>query len=158
MIHMNVRRAFALWLVLMCWFSASGLSAQTKYISTQEELIEVLNSPTTRAGEEKPITPEGLAINREMEVTASGVRLCGGPLYRAEGYTGAMLKVVDGASVTVENTLDGKDVPASETIVIEEGGELKMAESGQIINVVKERASDVIVNNSGEFIMNGANT
>ncbi len=167
MIRMNVKRAFALWLIWMCWFSASGLSAQTKYISTQEELIEVLNSPTTRAGEEKPINPDGIAIDSVMPVSRNGVRLFGGPLYRAEGYDGSLLKILNGGNVTIENTLDGKDLTAKAAILkIEEGGSATLADGGKITNAacniatlkntkVVVRTYSAAVENDGTFIMDG---
>lgn len=84
------KRAFFAWLTLMLSFTALGLSAQTKEISTQEELLEALQHPTTRAGEveDLPIAEEGIPIDKLVTVNPGTFRMYGGPLYRAEDYTG----------------------------------------------------------------------
>ncbi len=71
------KRAFFAWLTLMLSFTALGLSAQTKEISTQEELLEALQHPATRVDEIKElhITEEGIPIDQLVTVNPGTFRM-----------------------------------------------------------------------------------
>ncbi len=149
------KRAFFAWLTLMLSFTALDLSALTKEISTQEELLEALQPPTTRAGEVKElyITEEGIPIDKLVTVNPGTFRMYGGPLYRAEDYTGLILDVEEGATLTIENTLDGKFVQNTrELLCIQKGGSVTLKGTLQY-NVSNEHA--LVVSNFGSFNLNG---
>lgn len=149
------KRAFFAWLTLMLSFTALGLSAQTKEISTQEELLEALQHPTTRVDEIKElhITEEGIAIDTIVDVNPGTFRMYGGPLYRAENYTRYVLNVKEGAILTIENTLDGKfEANSNPLLNIQKGGNVTLKGTLQF-NRGTEHA--LVISNAGIFTLNG---
>ncbi len=149
------KRAFFAWLTLMLSFTALGLSAQTKEISTQEELLEALQHPTTRAGEVKDlyITKEGIPIDKLVTVNPGTFRMYGGPLYRAEDYTGYVLDIKEGATLTIENTLDGRFVANSNPLLnIQYGANVTLRGTLQFNRGIEHA---LVVFNAGTFTLNG---
>lgn len=161
------KRAFFAWLTLMLSFTALGLSAQTKEISTQEELLEALKTKPLRAG-----TVENLQIEKSFVVDTilpikGNFRMFGEPLYRAEGFTDPMFMIYNGGNISFENTLDGNQVPCNSPILqIQEGGSATLSEGGIIcgatcgvttanITKVKVPSYSAAVFNSGTFILDG---
>ena len=116
-------RVLALWLMLMCGVSLSALFAQVR-VSTLDELMQALQQPGTKAGEVKVIQlKEPIAVTEEIPVNKGGAfRVYGESLYRAETYTGTMIKVYSRNSLTIENKVDGKGIlSASPILEIEMG-------------------------------------
>lgn len=162
------KRAFFAWLTLMLSFTALGLSAQTKEISTQKELLEALQHSTTRVDEIKElhITEEGIAIDTIVDVNPGTFHMYGGPLYRAEGYTDVMIKVINGGNISFENTLDGNQVPCNSPILqIQEGGSATLSEGAYIQgaycnkhttkSIIQTKTIISAVENHGFFTLNG---
>lgn len=149
------KRAFFAWLTLMLSFTALGLSAQTKEISTQEELLEALQHPATRVDEIKElhITEEGIPIDQLVTVNPGTFRMYGGPLYRTEDYTGYVLDVKEGATLTIENTLDGKFVANSNPLLnIQYGANVTLRGTLQFNRGIEHA---LVVFNAGTFTLNG---
>lgn len=59
-----------------------------------------------------PITANGILVDKNVSVNAGSYRMHGGPLIRAEGYTGILLTVKAGGNIAIENTIDGANIDA----------------------------------------------
>lgn len=106
----NALRRFTLFLGLSLLLCATIRAQQNeqRVIHTIEELTEALATPSLRSDEVKTyiIADEGIAVTKEIPVGAGKFVMTGGPLYRAEDYTGVMVRVKEGASIEFANTLD----------------------------------------------------
>lgn len=153
------RLTLIMWLVLMSMSFSPETFAQKKEIRTLDELLEVLSPVAYQTKSEGveivgdlSIQTEGILVDRPIPVKVKA-RLTGGPLYRADGYEGAILDIMSGGDLTLENMIDGKDISASQTVVIEAGGRLVLAGEAKIVNVIKSKLSDYVIDNSGTFEM-----
>ena len=157
----DAKRAILMWLILLSWFSGTGLYAQrTIKISTWDELRAALarTSAQTKANDSAAwvgdlvLDPEGILVDRLIEVKVKA-SISGGPLIRAEGYSDAIFDVQAGGDLTLHTTIDGQNVSSSSTVIIRQGGRFEMSTGARIINVVKARPMDAVVENYGTFEM-----
>ena len=132
-------RALALWLMLMCGVSVSSLFAQVR-VSTLDELMLALQQPDTKAGEVVIQLTEPVAVTKEIPVNKGGAfQVYGEPIYRAEAYTGTMIKVYSGNNLTIENKVDGKGIlSASPILEIESGAEATLVKGGMITGALRD--------------------
>ena len=129
---------------VMMWLSLIGLlpmmAQVTKpiEIKSMEQLQEVLSSPRLRsdAVTDLPITANGILVDKNVSVNAGSYRMHGGPLIRAEGYTGILLTVKAGGNIAIENTIDGANIDAQNMplIQIEKEGILSLEKDGVFKN------------------------
>ena len=152
----NALRRFTLFLGLSLLLCATIRAQQNKQrvVRTIEELKEALATPSLRSDEVKTyiIADEGIAVTKEIPVGAGKFVMTGGPLYRAEDYTGVMVRVKEGASIEFANTLDGSLSQANDAMVwIEKGGSMVL--SGTIRNAIC--AGHAVVVNAGTFALQG---
>lgn len=158
------RLTLIMWLVLMSMSFSPETFAQKKEIKTLDELLEALHPMTYQTKAEGVeivgdilIKAEGIPVDQPIPVAVKAC-LTGGPLYRADGYEGAILDIRSGGDLTLENTIDGRDISASQTVVIEAGGRLVLAGEAKIVNVIKSKLSDYVISNSGTFEMTSGAT
>lgn len=146
-------------MILLSLISWLPVMAQNSIeIKTMEQLQEVLSSPQLRSDDvlDRPITAEGIIVDEIVPVSISSYRMHGGPLIRAEGYTGVILSVKDGGNITIENTIDGADlnIQNKPLIEIQKGGTLTLAEGGSF---QRNRGTEhaLCVMNFGTFNLDG---
>lgn len=101
-----------------------------------------------------------VTVNANISVRSGHVRITGGgTLLRGSGYTGAMISVSNGASLTLDHvTVSGNNVPASSCgIVVDAGGKLTINE-GSILKEHKKSnnySKGSVLHVSGTVVMNG---
>ena len=149
---------------VMMWLSLIGLlpmmAQVTKpiEIKSMEQLQEVLSSPRLRsdAVTDLPITANGILVDKNVSVNAGSYRMHGGPLIRAEGYTGILLTVKAGGNIAIENTIDGANIDAQNMplIQIEKEGILSLEKDGVFKNN-KGIEHALCLLNYGLFNLNG---
>ena len=156
------RLTLIMWLILMSVSFSPGAFAQKREIKTLDELLEVLRPMAYQTKSDSVgivgdvlIAEDGISVDRSIPVAVKA-SLKGGPLYRAADYEGAILDIGPDGDLTLANTIDGKNVPASQTIVIEAGGRLELADGAKIVNVMKAKRADYVISNSGSFEMTSA--
>ena len=101
-----------------------------------------------------------VTVNANILVRSGHVRITGGgALLRGSGYTGAMISVSNGASLTLDHvTVSGNNVPASSCgIVVAAGGKLTINE-GSVLKEHKKSnnySKGSVLHVSGTVVMNG---
>ena len=99
-----------------------------------------------------------VTVNANISVRSGHVRITGGgTLLRGSGYTGAMISVSNGASLTLDHvTVSGNNVPASSCgIVVDAGGKLTINEGSILKEHRKNNAEGSVLYAAGTVVMNG---
>lgn len=159
-----MKKRYTRLLAVMMWLSLIGLLpmmaqvANPLEIKSVEQLQEVLSSPRLRSDAETvlPIAANGILVDTIIPVNPGSFRMRGGPLIRAEGYTGVLLSVKAGGNIAIENTIDGANIDAQNMplILIDNEGTLSLEKDGVFKNNIGIEHA-LCIANYGTFNMNG---
>lgn len=152
----TLRLVITIWLCLIGWLPILVMAANPTEITTVKQLQEVLSSSKLRSDAVKDlkIVDAGIQITEEVPVGVGSFRMFGGPLIRAEGYKGIMLHVLEGGNISIENTIDGANLEATEvTVLVDKEGSFSMDKNAFIQNVRNNYANIPALKNDGIVLL-----